>query len=80
MWGATIAQTINIHSKQDFGNLETGGWGLMACLLLWDQLLPRQNGRNLLKKSKLGIKNSPKATQQSPKQINLKSLKTSFIG
>ena len=36
MWDATIAQTINIHSKQDIGNLKTGGWGLMACLQLWD--------------------------------------------
>ena len=44
------AQTINKQVKQGIDNLETDGWGLMACLQGQVQLPLQKEGLNLLKK------------------------------
>ena len=80
MWDATIAQTISIHSEQDIGNLETGGWGLMACLQQWGQLPPQKQGLNLLKELKTWVKTLQKLFKKVTKHMNFKSFKTSAIG
>ena len=80
MWDATTAQANNYHGKQynyNLGNRWLGADGLPSVV---GSTSPSRKWLESIKKSKLGIKNLPKATQQLPNQISFKSFKTSAIG
>ena len=70
----TNAQTNNNHSKQNIDNLETDGWGLMACLQEQVQLPLQMEGLNLSNNLKVRLKILIKTFQSSASKISSKFL------
>ena len=61
----TNVQAGKKYCKQGIDNLETDGWGLMACLQLRVQLPLQMEGLNLLKKLKTWVKTLLKTSKGS---------------
>ena len=61
----TNVQAGNKYCKQGIDNMETDGWGLMACLQEQVQLPLQMEGLNLLKKFKNLVKTLLKTSKGS---------------
>ena len=73
----TNVQAGNKYCKQGIDNLETDGWGLMACLREQVQLPLQKEGWILLRKLKTWVKLSPrhsKVQQENDLQNNWNQL------
>ena len=64
----TNIEASDKHGKQSIDNLETDGWGLMACLQEQVQLPLQMEGLNLLKKFKNMVKTLLKTSKGSARK------------